>query len=142
MDNEHERDQQVNLKIQLNNTSEAGKSPGNKHRNANKQAVRSHNLSVGNYLSSGENSPGKSSVRSSQMKLNQHNNIHMKQKMTKMEEREIRDTLNLKLQRSDNEDSAKQMRYKGGKVLYKSIEKPLKLYTHGMRIVDSTNPNN
>ena len=59
-----------------------------------------------------------------------------------MEEREIRDTLNQKLLRSDNEETMKQMRYKGGKVLYKSIEKPLKLYTHGMRIVDSTNPNN
>ena len=36
----------------------------------------------------------------------------------------------------------KGIRYKGGKILYKSIEAPLKLYSHGMRVVDITNPNN
>lgn len=103
-ENEQERDQQVNLKIQLNNTSEAGigKTPNTKKSAAN----RSHNLSVG-YNSSGEASPAKSSALSSQMKMNQHNTIQMKQKLTKMEEREIRETLNMKLQRSENEQSMK-----------------------------------
>jgi hypothetical protein len=36
----------------------------------------------------------------------------------------------------------KTKRYQGGKLMYRSIEKPLKLYSHGMRIVDITNPNN
>jgi hypothetical protein len=34
------------------------------------------------------------------------------------------------------------LRYQGGKVLYRSIEMPLKLYSHGMRLVSNTNPNN
>lgn len=70
MENEQERDQAVNVKIQLNNTSEAAKA-----RNAKQSGHRSHNLSMGNYLSTGAASPGKSSVRSSQSKLNQHHNI-------------------------------------------------------------------
>ena len=36
----------------------------------------------------------------------------------------------------------KTKKYKGGKVMYRSIEKPLRLYSHGMRIMDITNPGN
>ena len=46
------------------------------------------------------------------------------------------------MKKSEDDDTMKPLRYKGGKVLYRSIEKPLKLYAHGMRIVDITNPDN
>jgi len=61
---------------------------------------------------------------------------------TLMSDRKVRNSLNLKIQKSDQEEGMKPIRYKGGKVMYRSIEKPLKLYCHGMRIVDITNPNN
>jgi len=57
-------------------------------------------------------------------------------------ERVVREGLNIKMHQAEKEDDMKPLRYKGGKVLYRSIEKPLKLYSHGMRIVDTTNPNN
>ena len=65
--------------------------------------------------------------------------IHEKTLMT---DKKVRQSLNLKIQKSDQEDGMKPLKYKGGKVMYRSIEKPLKLYCHGMRIVDITNPNN
>lgn len=34
----------------------------------------------------------------------------------------------------------KPTRYKGGKALYKSIEKPLSIYTHKQHVVDVTDP--
>jgi hypothetical protein len=59
-----------------------------------------------------------------------------------LSDRKVRQSLNQKLQSSDFEHTMKPIRYKGGKVMYRSIEKPLKLYCHGMRIVDITNPDN
>ena len=61
-----ERDQQVNLKIQLNN-SEVGKASRN-NKNAKTSGYRSKNVSMGNN-SPGNYSPAKSSVMSSQIKL-------------------------------------------------------------------------
>ena len=46
------------------------------------------------------------------------------------------------MKKSEDDDNMKPLRYRGGKVLYRSIEKPLKLYATGMRIVDITNPDN
>ena len=57
-------------------------------------------------------------------------------------ERIVRAGLALKIQKAEREDDMKPLKYRGGKVLYRSVQQPLKLYAHGMRIVDITNPNN
>ena len=48
----------------------------------------------------------------------------------------MRAGLNYKLLKSGRNDDMKPLRGKGGKVLYRSLERPLKLYAHGMPNVD------
>ena len=74
--------------------------------------------------------------------LANHSKLAKINEKTLMSDRKVRNSLHLKIQKSDQEDNMKPIKYKGGKVMYRSIEKPLKLYCHGMRIVDITNPNN
>ena len=51
----------------------------------------------------------------------------------------VRASLDLKLQQSSNENNMKSKKYKGGHVKYRSIDKPLRLYSHGMRTIDFSN---
>lgn len=100
------------------------------------------NSEFGSPVHSGNGSPGGKAAKQLRLGGPKQRALRTQEEQAQnlQKERSIRKGLKLKMQKAEDDDNMKPLRSKGGKVLYRSIEKPLKLYAHGMRVVDITNP--